>query len=111
MRMHRQSFKAPGIGPTIARISVFGTHGYIFTPDARNVRLRLQGEATEKAVALAELDSHYDNCFAYLAAVVRGDVECGGDRPLSLTQNNLIVVRILDAARLTLSRRTIILDS
>ncbi len=92
-------------------LEIFGTHGYVFTPDATNVRMRLRGEATEKAVAPAELDSHYDNCFAYLAAVVRGDVEVAATDRSSLT-NNLIVVRILDAARRSaLSRRTIILES
>ena len=29
-------------------LEIFGTHGYVFTPDASNVRMRLRGEFAEK---------------------------------------------------------------
>jgi scyllo-inositol 2-dehydrogenase (NADP+) len=79
-------------------LEIFGTHGYIFTPDASNIRIRLRGEAAEKLVAPQQLDSRYDNCFAYLAAVVRGELPVAETDRSSLA-NNLIVVRILEAAR------------
>jgi predicted dehydrogenase len=79
-------------------LEIFGTHGYVFTPDASNVRVRLRGEPAEKSVAPAELGTHHENCFAYLAAVVRGEIEVLETDRSSLA-NNLLVVRILDAAR------------
>ena len=79
-------------------LEIFGTHGYIFTPDATNLRMRLRGEIIEQVVAPQQLDSSHDNCFAYLAAVVRGELRVAETDRSSLT-NNLIVVRILEAAR------------
>jgi predicted dehydrogenase len=79
-------------------LEIFGTHGSVFTPDGRNVRIRLRGEQTERAVAPRELPAHYADGFAYLAAVVRGTEQVANTDRSSLA-NNLIVVRILDAAR------------
>jgi predicted dehydrogenase len=79
-------------------LEIFGTHGSVFTPDGRSVRVRLRGERTERAVAPKELPAHYADGFAYLAAVVRG-TERVADTDRSSLANNLIVVRILDAAR------------
>ena len=91
-------------------LEIFGTHGYVFTPDATNVRMRLRGEPAERSVATTELDRNYDNCFAYLAAVVRGELPVVETDRSSLA-NNLIVVRILDAARRSAqTRQTIILE-
>ena len=92
-------------------LEIFGTQGYVFTPDANNVRMRLRGESADKVVAPKELDSHHGNCFTYLAAVVRGELAVAETDRASLT-NNLTVVRILDAARRSAqSQRTIFLES
>ncbi len=91
-------------------LEIFGTHGYVFTPDATNVRLRLRGEPAEKAVAAQKLERKHGNCFAYLAAVVRGEVQVT-DIDRSSLANNLTVVRILEAARHSAqTRQTIILE-
>jgi scyllo-inositol 2-dehydrogenase (NADP+) len=79
-------------------LEIFGTHGSIFTPDRRNVRIRLRGEQAERAVAPRELPAQHADGFAYLAAVVRGTEQVANTDRSSLA-NNLIVVRILDAAR------------
>jgi predicted dehydrogenase len=79
-------------------MQVFGTHGYVFTPDGTGVRLRLRGERAEKEVPSEDLPAQYRDGFAYLAAVVRG-TEKVADTDRSSLANNLIVVRILDAAR------------
>jgi scyllo-inositol 2-dehydrogenase (NADP+) len=91
-------------------LEIFGTHGYVFTPDASNVRMRLRGEFAEKVVVPAELNSSHGNCFAYLAAVARGELRVAEADRSSLA-NNLTVVRILDAARRSAqSRQTIVLE-
>jgi len=60
--------------------------------------MRLRGKQTERAVAPRELPAQYADGFAYLAAVVRGTEQVANTDRSSLA-NNLIVVRILDAAR------------
>jgi predicted dehydrogenase len=91
-------------------LEIFGTHGYVFTPDARSVRMRVRGEPAERSIAPQQLDPTYQNCFAYLAAVTRGEVEVL-DTDRSSLANNLRVVRILDAAqRSAQSRQTIVLE-
>jgi predicted dehydrogenase len=79
-------------------LEIFGTHGSVFTPDGRSVRVRLRGEPAERAVAPKALPAHYTDGFAYLAAVVRGREQVA-DTDRSSLANNLIVVRILEAAR------------
>ena len=91
-------------------LEVFGTHGYIFTPDGANVRMRSRGETADTVVATQELPAHFGDGFAYLAAVVRGDVNVS-DIDRSSLANNLTVVRILDAARHSAqSQQTITLE-
>lgn len=79
-------------------LEIFGTHGSIFTPDATNVRMRLRGEKIDTAVATQGRPAPFVDGFAYLAAVVRGEVGVS-DLDRSSLANNLIVVRILEAAR------------
>ncbi|HEY5706230.1 MAG TPA: Gfo/Idh/MocA family oxidoreductase [Terrimicrobiaceae bacterium] len=79
-------------------LEIFGTHGSVFTPDGRNVRLRLRDERMERVIAPRELPAQYADGFAYLAAVVRG-TERVAETDRSSLANNLTVVRILDAAR------------
>jgi scyllo-inositol 2-dehydrogenase (NADP+) len=79
-------------------LEIFGTHGYVFTPDREKVRVRLRGQETEQSVVPAQLPPSYADGFAYLAAVVRGAEQVANIDRSSLA-NNLTVVRILDAAR------------
>ena len=79
-------------------LEIFGTHGYVFTPDSKNVRLRVRGQQMEQTIASRQLPAKYADGFAYLAAVVRGTEQVANTDRSSLA-NNLTVVRILDAAR------------
>lgn len=79
-------------------LQVYGTHGYVFTPDGTNVRLRLRGQQAEQAIVPKQMPAQYADGFAYLAAVVRGTEKVAATDRSSLA-NNLTVVRILDAAR------------
>ena len=79
-------------------LEIYGTRGYVATPDGRHVRVRLRGDTAERAVHTRPLAARYRDGFAYLAAVVRG-AERVADADRSSLANNLIVVRILDAAR------------
>ena len=77
-------------------MEVYGRTGYALADDATHLRLRFEGETqtTEQAAPLA---APYDDAFAYLAAVVRGDVDPAGS--LSSLAVNLVAMEILEAAR------------
>ena len=79
-------------------LEIYGARGYVVTPDGQSVRMRLRGQAAEQAVPTRALPPQYKDGFAYLAAVVRG-TERVADADRSSLANNLVVVRILDAAR------------
>ena len=77
-------------------MEVYGRTGYAHADDGATLRLRRAGEAAETRLAVAPLAPPHDDPFAYLAAVVRGDLAPGAD--LSSLEINLIVMEILDAA-------------
>jgi len=79
-------------------LEIYGTTGYVFTPDGKSIRARLAEQPTEQAIVPKEVPSQYVDAFAYLAAVIRG-TEKVADTDRSSLANNLTVVRILDAAR------------
>jgi predicted dehydrogenase len=79
-------------------MEVYGRTGYVRALDARNMRVRAAGDAEERAVVLEPRSAPYDDPFAFLAVVVRGDVAVP-DEDLSSLANNVVVMRILDAAR------------
>lgn len=77
---------------------VYGRTGYLFAPDAAELRVRAAGADKEETHRLAPRPAPFDDPFSYLAAVVRGAVQVA-DTDLSSLRNNVTVVRILDAAR------------
>jgi predicted dehydrogenase len=78
-------------------MAVYGTAGYLKQDDRRRMRVRLAGEEAERPLEIDAPAAPYDDPFAYLAAVVRGEVEATGS--LSSLDVNMVVVEILDAAR------------
>jgi predicted dehydrogenase len=79
-------------------LEIYGKTGYLHAVDRQTLRLRENVKSQEQTITLpAQLPPH-DDPFAYLAAVVQGEVTVTAN-DLSSLENNLIVVRILDAAR------------
>lgn len=78
-------------------LEVYGTRGYAVA-DREGLRLKPSPEAKESVVAVPPRPAPYHDPFAYLAAVVRGEVKMA-PTDLSALENNLLVVEILDAAR------------
>lgn len=76
---------------------VFGKSGYLQAVDPNVLRTRKKGEVDYTISKLAAPVQPYQDYVAYVSAVVRGQLEPGND--LSSLQNNLIVVKILSAAR------------
>ena len=77
-------------------MEVYGRTGYLHADDAATLRIRTEGEAVETRVMVEPLPGPHDDPFAYLAAVVRGELDPGAD--LSSLEVNLVVMEILDAA-------------
>ncbi|HEX5168932.1 MAG TPA: Gfo/Idh/MocA family oxidoreductase [Cyclobacteriaceae bacterium] len=78
-------------------MEVYGQTGYVFTTDALRMRLRINDKVQETSFQAEPTKAPGNDPFAYLAAVVRGEIESTND--LSSLKVNMIVVEILDAAR------------
>ena len=79
-------------------IEIYGQTGQIFALNQHDIRYRLTNGDRDQSIVMESRQQPYDDPFAFLAAVVRGDIVLADDDLSGLT-NNLIVMRILDAAR------------
>lgn len=80
-------------------IEIYGQTGYVFANKRPELRIRRSDQTgTERTVPIAPLPATERDPFAYLAAVVRGQVKPAGT-DLSALPLNVLVVEILDAAR------------
>jgi predicted dehydrogenase len=75
---------------------VYGERGYVHALDSSRLRVRV-GEADETQTEAPPPLAPFDDPFAYLTAVVRGEVIPAPD-DLSSLELNLVVMEILDAA-------------
>lgn len=79
-------------------LEIYGKTGYLHALDRQTIRLRESVQSPEQMLTLPPQPAPFTDPFAYFAAVVRGEVVVA-DTDLSALANNLMVVRILDAAR------------
>ena len=95
-------------------MEIYGLTGAIYADNRHDIRLRIAegyDGFQESTLKLEERESPLDDPFAYLAAVIRGDLE-PAQYDLSSLENNLIVMEILDAAvRSAKTGQTIFLDN
>lgn len=78
-------------------IEVYGTHGYVIA-DKTGIQVKKSATAAEISQAIPSRKKPYHDPFAYLAAVVRGEIKMA-DSDLSAMKNNMLVVEILEAAK------------
>src|SRR5688572_447669 len=92
-------------------MEIYGQTGYVHAVDGRTLRIRAGQEKEAHVISLEPRSAPEDDPFAYLAAVIRGEIEAvEGD--LSSLSNNLLVMRILEAARESAKLgKTVILES
>ena len=81
-------------------MEIYGTSGYVVAVDDRTLRMRMRSDQAEKTQNLPPAPALVSDPFTYLAAVVRGEEIVAPGNLWSL-ENNLSVVKILDAARLS----------
>jgi predicted dehydrogenase len=80
-------------------MELYGDSGYIIAADNKNMRLRNNTMKTEKAMQVTSKDiAIYEDPFSYFFDVISGKVKMTKYDPYSL-ENNVLVVKILDAAR------------
>jgi len=77
-------------------MEVYGETGQAITVGRDSIRLRRKDDNEEHAQTTPPLPSPYDDSISYLIAVVSGKIQPSGPSALD---TNIIVVRILDAAR------------
>jgi predicted dehydrogenase len=79
-------------------MEIYGEGGYVVAVDDRTMRVRMRGESAEETLHLPPAPDVVRDPFRYLAAVVRGEEQVTPGNLWSL-ENNLTVMKILDAAR------------
>jgi len=78
-------------------MEVYGKNGYIIA-DRNGYKLKTSPDAAEAYQSMTSPPRPYNDPFAYLAAVVRGEIVLSS-KDLSSLQNNMIVMEILEAAK------------
>ncbi|HEY9048539.1 MAG TPA: Gfo/Idh/MocA family oxidoreductase [Ohtaekwangia sp.] len=78
-------------------MELYGETGYILA-DRQGSRLKTSADKPEEYISSPAYAKPYNDPFAYLAAVVRGEITLK-TTDLSSLENNVIVVEILEAAR------------
>jgi predicted dehydrogenase len=80
-------------------MELYGDSGYIIAADSKNMRMRNNTMKTEKSIQVTSKDiAVYEDPFSYFFDVISGKVKMTKYDPYSL-ENNILVVKILDAAR------------
>jgi predicted dehydrogenase len=80
-------------------MELYGDSGYIISADRKNMRLRNNAMKSEQAIQVSSNDiAVYEDPFSYFFDVIRGEIKMTKYDPYSL-DNNVLVVKILDAAR------------
>ena len=82
---------------SIKDLEVFGASGYIQAINEKELRSKNTGKDEYKIYKAQTLAPAYTNHLNYLSAVLKGEINPGND--LSSLTNNLIVVKILEAAK------------
>jgi predicted dehydrogenase len=82
---------------SIKDMEVFGQTGYVQAVNPNTIRVKNKTNRDYTVLQAKPLPATYSNHLTYLSAVLNGTLKPGND--LSSLENNLIVVKILDAAK------------
>ena len=78
-------------------MDVYGQTGYISADNKYDMRFKLAAKVPEKSLVLEQRDDPYNDPFSYLSSIIRGRIKAEANSMSSL-ENNMMVVKILDAA-------------
>ena len=79
-------------------LTIYGSEGYVETPNQHDLEFRLSRSEPKQEIKVTDFPNEYDEPFNYFAGVIKGDIIVS-ETDLSSLENNMIVVRILDAAK------------
>ena len=82
-------------------MEIYGEKGVIYSDNRHDLRIRISkgyDDYTEEVSKLEEREEPFHDPFSFFAAVIRNKVEMESDG-LSSLENNLVVMKILDAAK------------
>ncbi|RNC64016.1 gfo/Idh/MocA family oxidoreductase [Proteiniphilum sp. X52] len=79
-------------------LSIYGKEGYVTALNGQDLEYRLNRSVPKKQMKVTQFPLDAKEPFSYFADVIRGDIKVE-ETDLSSLENNLIVVRILDAAK------------
>lgn len=82
---------------SIKDMEVFGATGYLQAVNEKDLRSKVNGQRDYQLYKAQPLDATHATHLNYLSAVLKGDIDPGND--LSSLANNLMVVKILEAAK------------
>jgi len=83
-------------------MEVYGTTGYVFCPDGKTAVYRADERSAPQNLSVPDLPKEKDDPFIYFANVIRGNITMEKWAP-SAPETNEMVVRILEAARISAS--------
>ena len=79
-------------------LHVYGETGFVYAQSSERVEIKSSVSEPPEFLSLSPRPAPYNNPFSYFAAVVRGEVIVQ-DTDLSSLENNMTVMKILDAAK------------
>lgn len=79
-------------------LSIYGKEGYVTALNGQDLEYRLNRSVPKKQMKVTKFPLDTKEPFSYFANVIRGDIKVE-ETDLSSIENNLIVVKILDAAK------------
>lgn len=82
---------------SIKDLEIFGQTGYIQAVDPNTLRVKNRGDNSYQTIKAKPLEQAYSDHLNYLARVLKNEISPAND--LSSLENNLIVVKILEAAK------------
>jgi predicted dehydrogenase len=78
-------------------LEIYGQHGYMIA-DRAGLKIKTSSEKKEEYRSVPSPQPPYHDPFAYLAAVIHGEINVK-PTDLSSLQNNMVVMEILEAAK------------
>jgi len=88
-------------------MEIYAEKGYIIA-DRNGSRIKTKSDKPEELVKAVPLAKPYNDPFAYLGAVVRGEVKLGPS-DFSALENNMIVMEILEAAKTSAKEKRVVM--
>ena len=79
-------------------LTIYGKDGYVEASDQHKLEFRLNRSAAKQELKITDFPLETNDPFSYFSSVIKGEIKVK-NTDLSSLENNIIVVKILDAAK------------